>query len=44
VEATDEGVFITVPQEKWEKSQRYIGEIIDELKSLRGSLDFKGLE
>lgn len=41
---TDEEVFVTASQEKWEKSRRYIGEIIVELKSSRGVLDFKGLE
>jgi hypothetical protein len=44
VEATDEGVYVTVSQEKWENSQRYIGEIISELSDSQGSLDFKGLE
>jgi hypothetical protein len=31
------------PGEKWEKSKRYIGEIIEELRSSRGVLEFKGL-
>ena len=44
VESTDEGVFVTVSQEKWEKSRRYIGEIISELKASNGVLEFKGLE
>jgi hypothetical protein len=44
VESTDKGVFVTVSQEKWEKLRRYIGEIIEELVSLEGTLDFKNLE
>jgi hypothetical protein len=44
VESTAEGVFVTVSQEKWEKSRRYIGEIISELKNSDGILDFKALE
>jgi hypothetical protein len=44
VEATDEGVYVTVSQEKWEKSQKYIGEIIAELKGAGETVDFKGLE
>jgi hypothetical protein len=44
VESTDEGVFVTVSQEKWEKSRRYIGEIIEELASSGDTLDFKSLE
>jgi hypothetical protein len=45
VEATNHGVYITVSQEKLEKSQRYIGEALGELLGLRDdSLDFKSLE
>jgi hypothetical protein len=40
----DEGVFMTVSHEKWEKLHRYIGDITAELKSSRGVLDFKGLK
>jgi hypothetical protein len=31
VETNDQGVFVTVSQEKWDKSRRYIGDIIEEL-------------
>jgi hypothetical protein len=42
VEATNDGVYVTVLQEKWEKSQRYIGEALGELLgSHDGSLDFR---
>jgi hypothetical protein len=44
VESTEEGVFVTVSQEKWEKSRRYIGDIIAELKDAGGMLEFKELE
>jgi hypothetical protein len=30
VEATNDGVYVTVSQEKWEKSQRYIGKALEE--------------
>jgi hypothetical protein len=42
VEATEEGVYVTVSQEKWEKSRRYIGEVIAELND-SSTLDFKDL-
>jgi hypothetical protein len=45
VEATKEGVYVTVSQERWTKAKRYIGEIVDELASSRNqTLDFKPLE
>jgi hypothetical protein len=45
VMAEDDGVCVTVTDEKWEKSQRFIGEILAELKaSPDGRLDFKPLE
>ena len=31
VETTDDKIFVSVDEEKWEKTQRYIGEIIDEV-------------
>jgi hypothetical protein len=45
VEATDSGVYVTVSQKKWEKSQRYIGEALaEQMESRDGTLDFKSLE
>jgi hypothetical protein len=45
VEATKEGVYVTVSQERWTKGKRYIGEIVDELASSGNqTLDFKPLE
>ena len=45
VETNPSGVYVTVSQEKWDKSRRYIGEIIDELSSSKDStLDRKALE
>jgi hypothetical protein len=43
VEATEDGVYVTVSQEKWKKSRRYIGEVIAELND-SSTLDFKDLE
>jgi hypothetical protein len=31
VETSDDGVFVTVSQEKWDKCKRYIGDIVEEL-------------
>eukprot|EP00980_Cylindrotheca_fusiformis_P026387 scaffold16048_cov85-Cylindrotheca_fusiformis.AAC.1 len=45
VEAQDDGVYVTVDQEKWTKSRRYMGEILNELQTSGDhSLDFKQLE
>jgi hypothetical protein len=45
METRDNGVYVTVSDEKWEKSQRYIGEMLTELwTSQDGRLDFKPLE
>jgi len=45
VETTDDGVVVMVDQEKWEKSRRYLGEILEELRASKDdSLDFKALE
>lgn len=45
VETTDEGVFVTVSQDKWDKCRRYIGEIVEELGSSGdNTLDFKALK
>jgi hypothetical protein len=45
VETNPTGVYVTVSQEKWDKSRRYIGEIVDELASSKDStLDRKALE
>jgi hypothetical protein len=45
VENTDEGVFETVLQEKWDKCRWYIGEFVEELgSSPESTLDFKALE
>ena len=45
VETTEEGVYVTVSQEKWDKCRRYIGEIVGELKQSRDdTLEFKPLE
>ena len=45
VEATKEGVYVTVSQERWTKAKRYIGEIEDELAASENqTLDFKPLE
>ena len=45
VETTEEGVFVTVSQEKWDKCRRYIGEIVRELVSSGdNTLEFKALE
>jgi hypothetical protein len=45
VEASEQGVYVTVSQERWTKARRYIGEIVDELASSGNkTLDFKPLE
>lgn len=45
VESTKDGVMVMVDEEKWDKSRRYIGEIIAEMKKSKdGSLGFKDLE
>jgi hypothetical protein len=42
VESTDQGVFVQVSDEKWDKCRRYIGEIIGELASSGDeTLEFK---
>jgi hypothetical protein len=43
VETSDEGVFVTVSQEKWDKCNRYIGDIIEELSKTQ-QLNHKELE
>jgi hypothetical protein len=45
VEATKEGVYVTVSQEWWRKAKRHIGDIVDRLTASRNqTLDFKPLE
>jgi hypothetical protein len=45
VETTEEGVFVTVSQEKWDKCRKYIGEIVGGLVSSGdNTLEFKALE
>jgi hypothetical protein len=44
VESTDEGVYVTISQEKWDNSRRYFGNIIAEMFSSNGLLNFKALE
>jgi hypothetical protein len=43
VETSQEGVFVTVSQEKWDKCKRYIGDIVEELNRTQ-QLDHKELE
>jgi hypothetical protein len=48
VETGGKGVYVTVSQEKWDKSKQYIGDIVEELsrmnvlnhKNLKGSEGF----
>jgi hypothetical protein len=45
VETTEQGVFVQVSNEKWDKCRRYIGEIVAELASSADeTLEFKALE
>jgi hypothetical protein len=43
VETDSQGVYVTVSQEKWDKSKRYIGDIVEEL-SRTNQLNHKELE
>jgi hypothetical protein len=43
MEATDKGVYVPVSHKKREKSQRYIGDIIEELKGSGEMVSFKSL-
>jgi hypothetical protein len=43
VETSEEGVFVTVSQEKWDKCKRYIGDIVEELNRSQ-KLNHKELE
>jgi hypothetical protein len=43
VETDGQGVYVTVSQEKWDKSKRYIGDIVEEL-SRTSQLNHKELE
>jgi hypothetical protein len=43
VETSDDGVFVTVSQEKWDKCKRYIGDIVEELSRTQ-QLNHKELE
>jgi hypothetical protein len=43
VETNGEGVYVTVSQEKWDKSKRYIGDIVEELSRMN-VLNHKELE
>jgi hypothetical protein len=43
VETSQEGVFVTVSQEKWDKCKRYIGDIVEEMNRTQ-QLNHKELE
>ena len=43
VETDGQGVYVTVSQERWDKSKRYIGDIVEEL-SRTSELNHKELE